>query len=222
MFKKNNFYILLIIFSFFNINNCYLKFNIPNYRDKCFQQDLYVAGALQVRYHLSGFEKDFKGKEQEDLFKNIKIFIKNENGKRMHETNIKERKGKFVVHIKEPGLYYVCARYNKPYRGRELSGEIVMGLKIRNDFYWIDLKNSLHEEDVQHFWTKIRDIKKDMYPSIESAKKEITEEDNTAKSMYSTINTYYTLTIIQLIIIIIFSFLTVCKYKDYFRKKSII
>ena len=199
-----------------------MKFNIPNYRDKCFQQDLYVAGALQVRYHLSGFEKDFKGKEQEDLFKNIKIFIKNENGKRMHETNIKERKGKFVVHIKEPGLYYVCARYNKPYRGRELSGEIVMGLKIRNDFYFADIKNSLHEEDVQHFWTKIRDIKKDMYPSIESAKKEITEEDNTAKSMYSTINTYYTLTIIQLIIIIIFSFLTVCKYKDYFRKKSII
>ena len=222
MFKLKHFYILLIIFSFFNIIDCYLKFNIPNYRDKCFQQDLYVSGSLQVRYHLSGFEKDFKGKEQEDLFKNIKIFIKNENNNKIHEMTLKERKGKFVVHIKEPGLYYICTRYNKPYRGKELSGDIVMGLKIRNDFYFADIKNSLHEEDVQHFWTKIRDIKKDMYPSIESAKKEITEEDNTAKSMYSTINTYYTLTIIQLIIIIIFSFLTVCKYKDYFRKKSII
>ena len=135
---------------------------------------------------------------------------------------LKERKGKFVVHIKEPGLYYICTRYNKPYRGKELSGDIVLGLKIRNDFNFADLENSLQEEDVQHFWTKIRDIKKDMYPSIESAKKEITEEDNTAKSMYSTINTYYILTIVQLIFIMIFSCLTVSKYKDYFKKKSII
>ena len=69
MFKLKHFYILLIIFSFLNLIDCYLKFNIPNYRDKCFQQDLYVAGALQVRYHLSGFEKDFKAKDQEDLLK---------------------------------------------------------------------------------------------------------------------------------------------------------
>ena len=199
-----------------------MKFNIPNYRDKCFQQDLYVSGSLQVRYHLSGFEKDFKGKDQEDLFKNIKIFIKNENNNKIHEMTLKERKGKFVVHIKEPGLYYICARYFKPLRGKEIPGDVVLGLKIRNDFYFADIKNSLHEEDVQHFWTKIRDIKKDIYPSIESAKQEITEEDNTAKSMYSTINTYYVLTIVQLIFIMIFSCLTVSKYKDYFKKKSII
>ena len=199
-----------------------MRFNIPNYRDKCFIQELYVSGALQIRYHLSGFEKYFKGKEQEELFKNIKIFIKDEKGNRIHETSLKERKDKFVVLIKEAGQYQVCARYNKPYRGKELSGDIVLGLKIRNDFNFADLENSLQEEDVQHFWTKIRDIKKDMFPSIESAKKEISEEDNTAKSMYSTINTYYILTIIQLIIILIFSCLTVCKYKDYKKKKSII
>ena len=199
-----------------------MRFNIPNYRDKCFIQELYVSGALQIRYHLSGFEKYFKGKEQEELFKNIKIFIKDEKGNRIHETSLKERKDKFVVLIKEAGQYQVCARYNKPYRGKELSGDIVLGLKIRNDFNFADLENSLQEEDVQHFWTKIRDIKKNMFPSIESAKKEISEEDDTAKSMYSTINTYYVLTIIQLIIILIFSCLTVCKYKDYLKKKSII
>ena len=222
MFKIQILNFLIIIFSYFNIINCSLRFNIPNYRDKCFIQELYVSGALQIRYHLSGFEKYFKGKEQEELFKNIKIFIKDEKGNRIHETSLKERKDKFVVHIKEAGQYQVCARYNKPYRGKELSGDIVLGLKIRNDFNFADLENSLQEEDVQHFWTKIRDIKKNMFPSIESAKKEISEEDDTAKSMYSTINTYYVLTIIQLIIILIFSCLTVCKYKDYFKKKSII
>ena len=119
-------------------------------------------------------------------------------------------------------MYYICARYYKPSRGRELPGNVVMGLKIRNDFYWTDLSKSVHQEDVQHFWTKIRDIKKDMFPTIESAKKEINEEDKTAKTMISTINTYYILTVVQLSIIVIFSFLTLYKYKDFFKKKSII
>ena len=165
MFKIQILNFLIIIFSYFNIINCSLRFNIPNYRDKCFIQELYVSGALQIRYHLSGFEKYFKGKEQEELFKNIKIFIKDEKGNRIHETSLKERKDKFVVLIKEAGQYQVCARYNKPYRGKELSGDIVLGLKIRNDFNFADLENSLQEEDVQHFWTKIRDIKKNVQNS---------------------------------------------------------
>ena len=202
--------------------NCSLKFNIPSYKDKCFQQELYTQGAVQVRYDLSGHEKYFKGKDLQDLFKNIKIFIKNEKGKRIFETSLKSRKDKFVVHIKEPDIYYICARYYKPNRGREIPGSVVMGLKIRNDFYWADLKESIHQEDVQHFWMKIRSIKKDMFPTIESAKKEITEEDDTAKTMISSINTYYKLAVIQLVIIVIFSSLTVYKYKDFFKKKSII
>ena len=219
--KKQLFFICIIII-IINAIDCSLKFNIPSYKDKCFQQELYTAGALQVRYDLSGHENYFKGKDLQDLFKNIKIFIKNDKGKIVYETTLKSRKDKFAVHIKEPDLYFICTRYFKPSRGRELHGNVVMGLKIRNDFYWTDLKKSVHQEDVQHFWSKIRDIKKDMFPTIESAKQEIIEEDNTAKAMVSSINTYYKLAVMQLIIVIIFSLLTVYKYKDFFTKKSII
>ena len=221
MFSIKKLSFLLIIIQI-NIIHCSLKFNIPNYRDKCFQQELYIGGAIQVRYDLSGHEKYFQGQELQELFKNIKIFIQSEKGKKIYETSLKSRKDKFVVHIKEPDVYYICARYYKPNRGREIPGDVVMGLKIRNDFYWTDLKKSIHQEDVQHFWKKIRDVKKDMFPTIESAKQEIKEEDDTAKMMVSSINTYHKLAIIQLIIIIIFSSLTVYKYKDYFKKKSII
>ena len=215
-------YFIYIFIIIIHTINCSLKFNIPSYKDKCFQQELYTNGAIQVRYDLNGHENYFKGKELDELFKNIKIFIKNEKGIIIYETTLKSRKDKFVVHIKETGVFYICARYFKPNRGRELPGSIVMGLKIRNDFYWTDLKKSVHQEDVQHFWAKIRDIKKDMFPTIESAKKEIIEEDNTAKAMVSSINTYYKLAVIQLIIVIIFSSLTVYKYKDFFKQKSII
>ena len=61
-----------------------------------------------------------------------------------------------------------------------------------------------------------------MFPTIESAKKEIVEEDDTAKKMYSTINTYYKLAIFQLIIVVLFSSLAVYKYKGFFKEKSII
>ena len=222
MFTINKTFFLYIFIIILNIIHCSLKFNIPTYRDKCFQQELYTGGAIQVRYDLSGHEQYFQGNELKELFKNIKVFVKNEKGKHVFETSLKSRKDKFVVHIKEPDMYYICARYYKPSRGRELPGNVVMGLKIRNDFYWTDLSKSVHQEDVQHFWTKIRDIKKDMFPTIESAKKEINEEDKTAKTMISTINTYYILTVVQLSIIVIFSFLTLYKYKDFFKKKSII
>ena len=214
--------IYIIIAIIINTVYCSLKFNIPSYKDKCFQQELYTKGAIQVRYDLSGHEEHFKGNELQELFKNIKVFVKNENGKIFYETNLKSRKDKFVVHLTEADVYYICARYYKPYRGRELPSSVVMGLKIRHDFYWTDLSKGVHTEDVQHFWSKIRDIKKDMFPTIESAKKEINEEDNTAKTMVSSINTYYKLAVIQLVIIIIFSSLTVYKYRDFFKKKSVI
>ena len=216
------FYFLYICIIIINTIYCSLKFNIPSYKDKCFLQEIYTEGAIQVRYDLSGFEEYFKGKDQEELFKNIKVFIKNASGKNIYETSLKSRKDKFVVQIKESDAYYICARYFKPIRGREIPGSVVLGLKIRNDFYWTDINKGVHQEDVQHFWKKIRDIKKDMFPTIESAKKEIVEEDDTAKKMYSTINTYSKLAIIQLIIVVLFSSLSIYKYKDFFKQKSII
>ena len=65
----------LILICLFNIISSYLKFNIPSDRDKCYSQEFYIEGTLLVKYDLSGYEKDFNEKEQQNLFKNIKVFI---------------------------------------------------------------------------------------------------------------------------------------------------
>ena len=193
MLKKIHFCHLFLIIISFNLIKSSLKFNIPSYRDKCFQTEIYIEGTLLIRYDLTGFENYFKGKEEQELFNNIKIFIKDGKGKNVYETSLKSRKDKFVIFLKDPQVYLICTRYFKPPRGRELPGFVVMGLKIRNDYLYTGIDNSLQKEDINNFWKKIRNIQKDIRPSIEAAKKELNEEDKTAKSLISSINTYYKL-----------------------------
>ena len=218
---KKLLYFLILLISF-NLIETSLKFNIPSYKDKCYQQEIYLEGALLIRYDLTGYEPFFKGPEEKELFNNIRISIKDETGKIIYETSLKGRKDKFVVHIRESKIYYVCTRYYKPRGGKELPASILFGLKIRNDYEYTDIDNTLHKSDVNNFWRKIREIKKDMLPSIESAKQELQEEDNTAKSIISCTNTYYKLCIIQLVIILVLSIYIVVTYQDFFKKKSLI
>ena len=152
-----SFYLFLSLFIFIDSS---LKFNIPTYRDKCFSQEIYIEGTLLVRYDLTGFEDDFKGIEQEELFKNIKIFIKDENGYRVYETELKNRKDKFAVLLKNPGVYQICTRYFRPRRGREMPNKVLMGLKIRNDYHYTKLEEGLLKEDVNNFWKKNKRNKK--------------------------------------------------------------
>ena len=214
---------ILILISLFNIISSYLKFNIPSDRDKCYSQEFYVEGTLLIKYDLTGFEREYAGNEQKNLFKNIRVFIKNDHNKNIYETDLKSRKEKFAIRIKEPGTYQICARYNKvTRRGRDLSNNIVMSLKIRTDYEYKKIEEGLMRDDVDKFWKKIRDIKRDIRPSIEAAKIELNEEDKTAKSIFSSINLYYKLCCIQLTIIIILTIYNLVSYKDFFKEKSLI
>ena len=223
MMKLNNLFLITFLFlALFNIMESSLKFTIPSYRERCFVQELYVEGLLLVRYHLSGYENDFQGNNLTELFNNIKIFIKDEKGKNVYETVLKGRKDKFSIYLKEAGNYKVCTRYYRPRRGRELPDHILMGLKMRNDYQYTNIEESIHKEDVKKFWDKIRNIKVDIRPSIEASKIELKEEDKTAKSIISSINTYYILCCIQLAIIIIITIIMIFSYQEFFKNKSII
>ena len=225
MLKFRKFFSLFLLLESFNIIKSSLKFNIPSYRDKCFQQEIYLQGTLLVRYDLTGYEDYFKGPDEQELFNSIKIFIKDSKGQNIYETSLKGRKNKFAILLKEPQVYEVCTRYFKPRKLRELPGFVMMTLKIRNDYQYVQYEGigkNLLKEDVDNFWKRIASIRRDIIPTIESSKNEIKEEDKTAKSIISSIDTYYKLCIIQLIIIIIITIYTIVSYQDFFKKKSII
>ena len=213
---------ILILISLFNIIESYLKFNIPSDYDKCYNQEFFIEGSLLVKYDLTGFETEFPGEEKNNLFKNIKVFIKNEKNRNIYETYLKSRKEKFVIKISEPGHYQICARYYKPRRAKDLSQNIFMALKLRSDYDSKDFGEGLMRDDVDNFWKRIREIKRDIRPSIEAAKIELTEEDKTAKNIYSSVDIYYKLCCIQLVIVVILNIYILVSYKDFFKEISII
>ena len=213
----------LILISIFNEIKSYLKFNIPSDYDKCFEKEVYSEGNILIKYDLTGYDKEFKNEnEQKNLFKNIKIFIKNKKNKNIYETELKSRKEKLAVKLQGPDRFKICARYNKPYRGRELNEDILLALKLTSNYDYKELNVNLKKSDVSNFWEKIYSIKRDMRDSIEAAKSEINDEDNSAKSMISSINLYYKLCCIQLSVIILLTIFNLWSYKDYFKKISLI
>ena len=219
MFKSIS---LLIIFLSFTTIKTSLKFKIPSYKEKCFEEDLYLEGTLLIQYHLSGYENDFKPSEVSKFFKSIKIYIKDEKENIIFNTELKARKDKFAVYMKKEGKYLICSKYDRAKGGKDLSDSVLMGIKIRDDYKLGRFENSIQKEDIKDFWDKIRNVKKEMIPSIEAAKKEIEKEDKVAKSIISSLNVYYFVSLIQLVVIILVTCYLLYNFKTYFKSKSII
>ena len=216
-------YNILIIFflSLFGSINSSLKFNIPNNREKCFTEDIVMHGTLLIRYDLNGMNL-LKPEYQEKTMKNIKIFVKNPKGKIIHETFLETRKGKFALHVTDNGNHYICARYYKTWAVTDLPKEIVLGIKIRSDYNYKDLDQSLHKVDVNNFLLKMLDVGKNIIPSIATSRTELDEEDKIAKAIISSTHLYLKLTLIQLILIFIIAFYHIFHIRKFLYSKRLI
>jgi len=212
---------IFFLFCLFSMSYSSLKFNIPNNREKCFVEELYMKGTLLVRYDLKGIES-IKPENQEKAIKNIKIFVKNEKGKNLHELFLNSPKGKFAVNIQERGMYFICTKYHKSWSLQELPKDVVLGIKIRNDFEYKEIESSLHKKDLDDFVGSMMLVKRNVIPSIAVSKMELDEEDKTAKAIISTSTLYFKLTIVQMILIIIIAFYQIFNLRKFLASKRII
>ena len=223
IFSKNSTFIIFItlMFSFLNLSNQSLKFNIPNNREKCFTEEIYTNSTLLIRYDLKGVES-IKADNQEKVLKNIKLFLKNPKGKIIKELDLLNRKGKFAIYIDMEGVYQICSRYYKTWSVTELPKDFVLGIKIRTDYEYQSIESSLEKKDLDQFWEEIRILKGKVLPSISSSKVELDEEDKMAKTIISTSKLYLKLSIIQLILIVIIAVYQIFNIKNFLLKKQII
>ena len=213
--------ILIFFFSLFGSIFSSLKFNVPNNREKCFTENIVIHGTLLIGYDLKGMNL-LKPEYQEKTMKNIKIFVKNPKGKIIHEIFLENRKGKFALHVTDNGNYYICAKYFKTWAVTDLPKEVVLGIKIRSDYGYKELEQSLHQEDVNNFKSKMLDIAKNIVPSITLSQAELTEEDVIAKAIISTTNLYLKLTLIQLILIFVITFYHIFHIRKFLFSKRLI
>ncbi len=220
--SKNIFMPFLITFLVvFNFSNCSLKFNIPNNREKCFTEEIFLEGTLLIRYDLKGVES-IKQEYQEKVLKNIKLFVKDPNNKIIRELYLINRKGKFALRLDKEGTYTICSKYYKIWKVVELPKEVVLGIKIRTDYENKEIEQSLQTKDVHEFVEKIITLKYQVYPVISSSKKEIDEEDKMAKTIINTSNLYIILSLFQLILIFIIAFYQIFNLRKILLSKRII
>ena len=219
---SNLFIFFLILFiTLFNFSHSSLKFNIPNNRDKCFSEEIYMGGTLLIRYDLKGIES-IKKEHQEKVLRNIKLFIKDPNGKIIRELYLINRKGKFALRVEKEGIYSICSRYYKTWSVSELPKEVLLGIKIRSDYEYKKIDQGLQTKDVKKFLEQINTLKYKVIPSISASKKELEEEDKIAKAIISTSDLYFILALIQLIIIFFVAFYQIFNLRKFLSSKRII
>ena len=218
--NKFFFHYLFFFFLLFNYSFSSLKFNIPNNREKCFSEEVFSNGTLLIRYDLKGI--DFIKKDQNIVLKNIKLFIKDPRGKTIHDLSLTNPKDKFAIRVDKEGYYYICARYYKTWSVPDLPKEVLLGIKLRSDYEYMELEQGLAKKDLYEFKEQINNLKYKMIPSLSSSKNEIEEEDKIAKAIISTSNLYFMLTLIQMILIVIIGFYQIFNVKAFLSNKRII
>ena len=222
-FSKNHYFIIYTFLIFTILKACTpsLKFNIPNNREKCFTEEIYTNGTLLIRYDLKGVES-IRQEHQEKVLKNIKLFVKNPKGNIIRELYLIDRKGKFALFTDMEGTYQICSRYYKSWSITELPKEVLLGIKIRTDYDYQPLEESLEKKDIDHFLEEMRVLKSKVLPSITSSKIELDEEDKMAKAIISTSKLYFNLAIVQLVLIIIIAVYQIFSVKNFLKSKQII
>jgi hypothetical protein len=215
-----NLFLILFLSLLINANSS-LKFNIPNNREKCFTEEIYFEGTILIRYDLNGINY-IKEEQREKAMKSIKIFVKDPKGKIIKEFFLESKKEKIAIHVKDQGQYYICSKFYKNWSISELPKEVVLGIKIRTDYEYKRIENSLEKEDVNNFILKLLEVRHKVIPSLESSKIELDEEDRTAKVIISTSNLYFKLSIVQLILIIIIAFYQIVNVRKFLASKIII
>ena len=172
LFKKSHFLNIFIFSLLFNLYYSSLKFNIPNNRDKCFSEEMYQDGTLLVRYDLKGVES-IKKEHQENVLNNIKLFVKDPTDKIIRELYLINRKGKFALRAEKEGFYKICARYYKTWSVKNLPQDVLLGIKLRSDYEYKEIENSLQIKDVENLVNQIKNLKYKVIPSISSSRKDI-------------------------------------------------
>lgn len=204
---------LIIFILFFKFIFSILKFKIPLKNEKCFIQQIFLETSVLIRFDLTGIEQ-ISNNILQNIYDNLKIYIKDQNSTVIYKESIKKSKGKFVEFIKKSGIYFICSIYEGKINENEIKN-LFFGIKISNEFESKDIEKALNKDSLEFFNKKIIKINNELIPSMNLQKNEIDEEDETSKKIINSSKFYFNLTVIQILLIIIVAIYYVLQFKKY-------
>ena len=204
---------LIIFILFFKFIFSILKFKIPLKNEKCFIQQIFLETSVLIRFDLTGIEQ-ISNNILQNIYENLKIYIKDQNSTVIYKESIKKSKGKFVEFIKKYGIYFICSIYEGKINENEIKN-LFFGIKISNEFESKDIEKALNKDSLEFFNKKIIKINNELIPSMNLQKNEIDEEDETSKKIINSSKFYFNLTVIQILLIIIVAIYYVLQFKKY-------
>ena len=204
---------LIIFILFFKFIFSILKFKIPLKNEKCFIQQIFLETSVLIRFDLTGIE-NISNNILQNVYENLKIYIKDQNSTVIYKESIKKSKGKFVQFIKKSGIYFICSIYEGKLNENEIKN-LFFGIKISNEFESKDINKALNKDSLEFFNKKIIKINNELIPSMNLQKNEIDEEDETSLKIINSSKFYFNLTVIQILLIIIVAIYYVLQFKKY-------
>ena len=204
---------LIIFILFFKFIFSILKFKIPLKNEKCFIQQIFLETSVLIRFDLTGIE-NISNNILQNVYENLKIYIKDQNSTVIYKESIKKSKGKFVQFIKKSEIYFICSIYEGKLNENEIKN-LFFGIKISNEFESKDINKALNKDSLEFFNKKINKINNELIPSMNLQKNEIDEEDETSLKIINSSKFYFNLTVIQILLIIIVAIYYVLQFKKY-------
>ena len=215
------FFIIFICF-LVNFSYCSLYFEISE-RERCFIEYIYANASLMLKWNVYPQNKNLLNSDKFNQSIQYIVFDikKSDTKKVLFHYKINERKSKISFLFHDYGEVYICTHYDKsyhkPFRGVE------MNLKIRSEQTFFQLnQNMIKKSEIENTTKTIEKVNDNIKKINLEFEKEKKKERRVTYEIINNIETYKTLTYIQIGLSIIIGLVYLYYFKRYIKSLNLI
>ena len=220
MFDK--WFFIVFIGVLVNFSYCSLYFEISE-RERCFIEYIYANASLMLKWNVYPQNKNLLNNDRfNQAVRNIVFNIRKSDTKKiLFHYKINERKSKTSFLFHDYGEIHICTLYDKSYH-KPLRG-VEMNLKIRSEQSFFTFKdNMVKKSEIENTTKTIEKVNDNIKKINLEFEKEKKKERRVTYEIINNIETYKTLTYIQIGLSIIIGLVYLYYFKRYIKSLNII
>lgn len=198
-------------------------FEIKAKKEHCYIEELFHSSVAVIKYRIwaTTYQDNqfaFIELPDKDFLENIEITVYTEQGEILKTKSLEAAKGKFPFISPTDAYYKICVRSKAKHKNK--NEQIFFKLRITSDnMDDPNIKEALKTTDIDPLHDNIRDIVKRGERLVNWQENELQEESNAANSQMSNMNFYYSVTVFQILIIIILGVYQIYSFRGFLIKQ---